>query len=99
MRSFRVDPTELHVHAATLGAAEPFGPLAEVAGTIVIMHRPEATEAAVRRLTDRLRVDLAILSSAAGSLSRATRHAADSYQAVEASIVRSSQDRRSAERT
>ena len=94
MRSFGVDLEELHRHGYWLSECEPFGALADAAARLLTISEPPATAAALQRFTDRLRVDLATLSQAAGSLSRATRHAADGYQAVEGSIVGSFGSRR-----
>ena len=87
MPSFSVDLNELGGHAGRLAASEPFGPLSDAAAGLSTILEPPATAAALQRFTDRLRVDLATLSHAAGSLSRATRLAASDYHAVEIWIV------------
>ncbi len=87
MRSFGVDLGQLEQHATRLGASEPFGPLADAAPGLITIDQPTATAAALQRFVDRLRVDLSMLSEAAGSLSRLTRRAADDYRSVETSIV------------
>jgi hypothetical protein len=87
--TFEVDPSELDEHASELGLAEPFLHLAQATSALPSLPGPSATAAAVDRLRVRLRQRLEDLSTATGSLSNATRSAADGYQTVESSIVRS----------
>ena len=86
MTGFRADPTELVALAAAIERTEPFSALAEAARRVAIPGAATAGSHAIERFTDRLVRELSAMSTATGSLARATRSAAGGYQEVEDSI-------------
>ena len=83
MTAFRADPTDLTSLAATIEQTEPFSDLADSARRVAIPRAPTASSGAIERFADRLVRDLTGLSTATGSLVRATRSAAGGYQEVD----------------
>lgn len=88
MDGFRVDPTELTELAATIERADPFSALTDAARQVTIPGPTSPGTYAVERFTNRLLRAFADLSTATGSLVRATRSADAGYREVEVSIGR-----------
>ena len=86
MTGFSVDPETLTEFGLEVIQRAPFSELATAARSIAIPDAPTASSLAIERFTTRLGRDLHDLSAVTGSLGRATRSAAASYQEVDDSI-------------
>lgn len=92
MTAFRVDPTDLTELAPEIERSEPFSTLVMSALNISVPGSASATSIAIERFKHRLVRQLIDLSTATGSLARATRSAAGHYRETEASISRRARD-------